>query len=178
MKISQWMRNSRTWMRRIPKRSKRSSEAIQKWLPILLKTWGHQQYHSLTHCFELTSENPIYQKARSMSPSHNEIVRKEIDCMLLVGILIPVESLRKSPVVIATEKDEYLRFCIDYWKLNSLMHACRWPLPPVYEIPDDIRGSSVITTIDLFQGYCRSRWMKIARRTRHIYVSTERSSSK
>ncbi len=33
------------------------------------------------------------------------------------------------------------------------MHADRWPLPRVDEILDDMRGSSVFTTIDLFQGY-------------------------
>ncbi len=45
---------------------------------------------SVTYRFELTSENPIYQKARRMSPSYNEIVRKEIDRMLLASILTPV----------------------------------------------------------------------------------------
>ncbi len=40
---------------------------------------------SATHRFELTSDNPICQKARRMSPSHNEIVRKEIDRMLTPG---------------------------------------------------------------------------------------------
>ncbi len=47
---------------------------------------------SATHHFELMTENPICQKERKMSPSHNEIVRKEIDRVLLVGIplqLIP-----------------------------------------------------------------------------------------
>ncbi len=60
---------------------------------------------SVTHRLELTSENLIYQKARRMSPSHNEIVRKEIDRMLAAVIITPVESSWTSPVVIATEKD-------------------------------------------------------------------------
>ncbi len=41
---------------------------------------------SVTHRFELTSENPIYHKTRRMSPSHNDIVLKEIDRMLAAGI--------------------------------------------------------------------------------------------
>ena len=75
---------------------------------------------SVTHRFELTSENPMYQKARRVSPSHNDIVRKEIDRMLAVGIITPVESSWTSPVVIATRKDGSSRFCVDYQKLNSL----------------------------------------------------------
>ena len=47
---------------------------------------------SVTHRFELTSDNLIYQKARRMSPSHHGVVRKEIDRMLSAGIIVPVES--------------------------------------------------------------------------------------
>ncbi len=110
---------------------------------------------SVTQHFELTSENPIYQKARSMSPSHNEIDRKEIYRLLLACIITPVESLWTSTVVIVTEKVRSPRFCVDYPKLNSVVHADRWPLPRVDEILDDMRESSVFTTIDLFQGYCQ-----------------------
>ncbi len=78
---------------------------------------------SVTHRFELTSENPIYQKARWMSPSHNEIVRKEIDRMLVAGITTPVESSWTSPVVIATKKYGSPRFCVDYRKLNTVLQA-------------------------------------------------------
>ncbi len=103
---------------------------------------------SVTHRFELTSENPVYQKAGRMSPSVHEI-----DRMLLAGIITPVESSWTSHVVIATKKDGSPRFCVNYRKLNSILHADRWTLPRVDEILDDMRGSSVFTTIDLFQGY-------------------------
>ncbi len=108
---------------------------------------------SVTHRFELTSENPIYRKARRMSPSYNEIVRKEIDRRLATVIITPLESSWLSPVVIATKKDGSPRFCVDYRKLNSVMHADCWTLPRVDEILDYVRGSSIFTTVDLFQGY-------------------------
>ncbi len=104
----------------------------------------------VTHCFELTSENPIYQNARRLPPSHSEIVRKEIDRMLLAGIITPFESSWTSLVVVETKKDESQRFWVDCRKLNSIMHADAWILPRVEEIHDDMRGSSVFTTIDLF----------------------------
>ncbi len=47
---------------------------------------------SVTHRFELTSEKSTYQKERSMSPFHNDIIRKEIDRMLAAGIINTVES--------------------------------------------------------------------------------------
>ncbi len=58
-----------------------------------------------THHFELTLENPIYQKARRMSSPHNEIVCKEIDRVILAGIVSTIESSYTSPVVIATKRD-------------------------------------------------------------------------
>ena len=56
-------------------------------------------------------------------------------------------------VVIAAKEDGSPRFSVDYRKLNSVMHADYWHLSRVDEILDDMRGSSVFTTIDLFQGY-------------------------
>ena len=108
---------------------------------------------SVTHRFELTSESLIYQKARRMSASHSDVARKEIERMLAAGIITPVESSWTSPVVMVRKKDGSPRFCVNYRKLNSVMHADSWPLPKVDEILDDVRGGSVFTTIDLFQGY-------------------------
>ena len=88
-----------------------------------------------------------------MKSMHNAKVRKEVDRMLAAGIITPVELSWTSPVVTATKKDGFLRFCVDYRKLNSVIHADRWPLPRVDEILDDMKGSSVFTTMDLFQGY-------------------------
>ena len=55
--------------------------------------------------------------------------------------------------MIVTKKDGNPRFCVDYRKLNAVMKRDRWPMPRVDEIFDEIKGSSVFTTIDLFQGY-------------------------
>ena len=71
----------------------------------------------------------MYQKARGMSTSHNLIVRKEIDHMLLDGTITPVESSRTSPAVIETKKDGSTRVCFEYRKLNSVMHADRCLCP-------------------------------------------------
>ncbi len=53
-----------------------------------------------------------------MSPSDYGIVCKEIDRMLLAGIITPAESSWTSTVIIATTKDVFTRFCVDYLKLN------------------------------------------------------------
>ena len=84
---------------------------------------------------------------------HNEIVRKEIDRMLAAGIITAVKSSCTSPVVIAINEGGSSRFCVYYRKMNSVVHADQWPIPRVDEILDDMKGRSIFTTIDLFQGY-------------------------
>ena len=107
----------------------------------------------IRHKFELTTDEPIFQQVRRMPPAYNEIVRKEVDRMLAAGIITPVESSWTSPIVIVTKKDGNPRFCVDFRKLNAVMKRDRWPMPRVDEIFDEIKGSTVFTTIDLFQGY-------------------------
>ena len=63
---------------------------------------------SVTHRFELTSENPIYQKARRISPSHNDIVHNQIDCMLAAGVAMDITACYLH------KKNGPSRFCVDY----------------------------------------------------------------
>ncbi len=106
-----------------------------------------------THRFELTSEEPIFQKLRRLPPKFNDIVNKEVDRMLTAGIITPVESSWTSPIVLVTKNDGVPRFCIDYKKLNAVMKRDRWTLPLINEIFVEVKGSNVFTMLDLFQGY-------------------------
>ena len=51
------------------------------------------------------------------------------------------------------KKDGSSRFCVDFRKLNAVMKSDKWPVPCVEEIFDDLPGSSVFSTLDLFRGY-------------------------
>ena len=73
--------------------------------------------------------------------------------MLQAGIITPIESAWKSLIVLATKKDGSPRFCIEFRKLNAVMKSDKWPVPCVEEIFDDLRGSSVFSTLVLVQGY-------------------------
>lgn len=81
---------------------------------------------------------------------YNEISRSEVNRMLIAGIIIPVESSRTSPVVIATKENRSPRFCIEYKKLNSVVVDDRRTLTQINEINENMKGSTVFTTIDFF----------------------------
>ena len=107
----------------------------------------------VTHEFEQISEAPISQKLHRLPPTYNEVVRKEVDRMLQAGTITPVESQWTSTIVLATKKDGSPRFCIDFRKLNFVMKSDKWPVPCVEEIFNVLRGSSIFTSLDLFQSY-------------------------
>ena len=73
--------------------------------------------------------------------------------MLKAGIIAPLEFTRTSPIVLAMKKDGSSRFFVDFRKLNAEMESDEWPVPCVEEIFDDLPGSSVFSTLDLFRGY-------------------------
>ena len=111
----------------------------------------------IQHEFELTDSSPIHFSPRRLPPRHSMLVRREIDKMLEAGIITPSTSAWSFPVVIASKKDGKPRFCVDYRIMNRRMKADRWPLPKMEEIFDDLEGSNVFSTLDLFSGYWQVR---------------------
>ena len=73
--------------------------------------------------------------------------------MLNAGIITPPSSAWSFPVEIATEKDGKPGFSVDYRTLNQLIKPVRFPMPKPEEIFDELVGSTLFTTIDLFSGY-------------------------
>ena len=107
----------------------------------------------VTHSFELEDPSPIKYASRRLPPRHNGVVREELDKMLEAGIITPSVSAWSFPIVIASKKDGKPRFCVDYRTLNRRMKADRWPLLKIEEIFDDLEGSAIFTTLELFSGY-------------------------
>ena len=73
--------------------------------------------------------------------------------MLSAGIITPPTSAWSFPVVIATKKDGKPRFCVDYRALNQVVKPDRLPLQKIEGIFDDLEGTNVFSTRDLFSGY-------------------------
>ncbi len=107
----------------------------------------------MTRCFELASEEPIFQKLRRLPPKLNYMVKKEVDRMLTAGTITPVEPSWTSPTVLVTKKYGSPRFCVEYRKLNAVMKQDGWALPLINGIFDEVKGGTVFKTLDLFQRY-------------------------
>lgn len=83
-----------------------------------------------------------------MARRHNAVFKKEVDELLQAS---------SFPVVIATEKDGKIRFCVDYLQLNRVMKPDRWPQPKIEEPFDEIADAKVFMTIGFYTGYWQVR---------------------
>ena len=56
---------------------------------------------------------------------------KEIEMMLKEQIIEPFTSEWASPMVIIKKKDNTIRLCVDYQRLNAETYLDAYPMPPV-----------------------------------------------
>src|SRR6266540_4147630 len=73
--------------------------------------------------------------------------------MLKDGIIKKSKSSWILPIVLVSKKDESIRFCVDYKKVNDLTIVDAYPLPIVNDTVDKIGGKKYYTSIDLASGY-------------------------
>ena len=77
---------------------------------------------------------PVRQPPRRISPHQQEEVMALLADMENQGIIQPFKSPWASPVVVVRKKDNTLRFCVDYRKVNELTkkmhtHYQGWMIP-------------------------------------------------
>ncbi|GJY44229.1 putative reverse transcriptase domain-containing protein, partial [Tanacetum coccineum] len=73
------------------------------------------------------------------------------------GFIRPSSSPWGSPVLFVKKKDGSFRMFIDYRELNKLTVKNRYPLPRIYDLFDQLQGSSIYSKIDLRSGYHQLR---------------------
>lgn len=94
---------------------------------------------------------------RRVPPKHWDALKKEIDALLELGIIYPVESPMASPLVLV-KKGEGIRMCIDYkiW-VNTILEELRFPLPYIADILTRLSGLHFFFKMDLPRGFHQLR---------------------
>ena len=57
-----------------------------------------------------------------------------------------------SNVVLVRKKDDTLRFCVDYWRLNEVSQKDAYPLPRIDACLDAMNGARWFSTFDIQVG--------------------------
>ncbi|XP_072182290.1 uncharacterized protein [Diadema setosum] len=118
----------------------------------------------LQHEVETTSERPVRQRAYRLPHSVKETVKRELDEMLKMGIIQESASPYASPIVLVTKKDQSMRLCVDYRKLNEITVFDSYPIPNIEELIDRLGNAKYVSTLDLTKGYYQVELTEAARK--------------
>ena len=115
---------------------------------------------------------PISIPPYRMAPAELRELKAQLEELLSKGFIWPSISPWGAPVLFVKKKDESLRLCIDYRKLNKVTIRIQYPLPRIDELFDQLQGSRVYSKIYLRSGYHQLRVQegdipKTAYRTRY-----------
>jgi hypothetical protein len=81
-------------------------------------------------------------------------VKEEIDRMLEVGIIEPIEESEwVSPMVVQEKKQGWIRICVDLRKLNDAFLHDPFPTPFIVEVLENIGGQEAYSFTNGFLGY-------------------------
>lgn len=117
----------------------------------------YQPKENVETCVEtriiLTDDQPIFQNPRRLAPLEAKVVENQINEWLSKGIISNSNSNYASPIVMVKKKDETLRLCVDYRKLNKKIVMDRYPMPNMELIIDELHTANVYSTLDLENGF-------------------------
>ena len=89
-----------------------------------------------------------------MNPNYAKRVKEEIDKLLQVGFIYPVNKVTwLSPIVIVPNKNDTLRVCVDYRKLNAATVTDPFPIPFTDAMLDAVARHEMYSFLDGFSGY-------------------------
>ena len=96
----------------------------------------------------------VKQQRYRMNPNSAKQVKEEIDRLLRVGFIYPIEKATwLSPIVIVPKKNMKIRVCVDYQRLNAATIPDPFPLPFIDSLLDEVVGKEMYTFLDGFSGY-------------------------
>ena len=86
-------------------------------------------------------------------PKWVEEVKKQVDDLLAMGIIVPSVSPWASSVVTVKKKDGGIRICVDYRALNNCTQPDPYMMPLIEQILETLATAKFISKIDLNKGF-------------------------
>lgn len=119
-----------------------------------------QRELTLTECRIRTGASPpICLLPYRLPQAYRDIMKDDLEQMEQDGIIECSSSKWAFPIVLVKE-DGTLHRCVDYRRLNSIIHTDAYPMPRVDDLIDSLGKAKYITTLDLARGYWNSPWRK------------------
>ena len=108
-----------------------------------------------SHDVELTSTEPVRSENYPIPFATKDVIDKEVNEMLKLGVIEPSKSPYCSPIVLIAKKGDSkaVRFCIDYRKINKISVFDAEPMPNMEEVFAKMAGHKFYSRFDLTKGY-------------------------
>jgi hypothetical protein len=92
-------------------------------------------------------------------------VKEDLDKLLDARFIYPTEITKSlSPLVIVPKKNDKLKICVDYQKLNAQTKKDSFPLSFLDSILDTIASHDMYSFLHGYSGYNEVKWRKKIRR--------------
>ncbi len=108
--------------------------------------------NTIEHEIPMTGR-PVRIPPRKVATARRKIIEDDIQKMEKEGTIVKSSGPWCSPIVPVKKKDDTIRFCVDYRKLNDVTHKDAYPLPRIDDILEALRGVKYFCSIDLASGY-------------------------
>nr|AAG37039.1 polyprotein [Dictyostelium discoideum] len=123
------------------------------------------------HSIKLTDENvSVYTPPYKTSPADKEFIEEYIKDALDKGIIEKSDSSQYGSPIVLSRKNDKIRFCVNYKKLNDLTIKDRYPLPLISDCWYYLKDAKVFSKIDLTSGYYQIK-MKEEDKDKTTFVS-------
>ena len=111
---------------------------------------------------------PIRQPSRRLGLEKDKEVERQVADLVQRGMVEPADGAWSSLVVLVRKKDQSLRLCVDYQRLNAATCKDAYPLPRIDDSLDALASSMYFSTLDLVSGYWRCHWIRIPGRNQRL----------
>ena len=105
------------------------------------------------HTIETGDSRPIRLPPYRLPHAYRDAVRRELEEMQEQGVIEPASSEWAAPIVVVRKKDNSIRLCVDYRRLNTVSCVDAYPMPRIDDLIDLIGQARYISTLDLTKGY-------------------------
>ena len=107
----------------------------------------------LKHRIDTNGSAPIRQHLRRTPKAFDSEEEKYLKEQLDAKVIVPSQSAWASPVVLVRKKDNTVRWCCDFRKLNEVTVKDAYPLPRIDMCLDSLATAKYFSTMDLQSGY-------------------------
>jgi len=118
----------------------------------------------------VVNAKPIKQRQHKINPNYVPKVNEDLDKLLNARFIYPIEITQLlSPLVIVPKKNDKLKICVNYSKLNAQTKKDSFPWPFLGSISDTIASHDMYSFIYGYSGYNQVKWQKKIRRRLFSY---------